>query len=85
MCAKLTTPAVMLATVLAIASAGSSLWNRFPLYRPGRFGGEVSYIKVSPDDGGGPPMAKNSWFGYSISRLGDLNEDGVEDLLVTSV
>lgn len=71
--------------ILAFTLAGevnSKIWNRFSLYPPKQFGGQRAYIKVAPDSGGGPPLAQNSWFGYSMSRIGDLNEDGIDDLLV---
>ena len=72
---------VTLALVLG-TSSGSKVWNRFRLTRPEQFGGEYSYIKINPKTGNGPPLEKNSWFGYACTRLGDLNEDGIEDLAV---
>ena len=68
--------------LFVLGSTDGSVWNDYRLSRPKLFGGEYSYIKVSPDSGGGPPLAKNSWFGYSACNIGDLNEDGVDDLVV---
>lgn len=46
-------------------------------------GGVSSYTKIERGLNGGPTDIKtNSWFGISISSIGDINADGIKDLAV---
>jgi hypothetical protein len=72
---------LLLAQTGLFAEASDQVWDQFRPSRPEYFGG-YSYVKVAPDSGGGPPLARNAWFGFSTCNLGDLNGDGVDDLAV---
>lgn len=47
-------------------------------------GSVLSAQKISESDGNFPySLSDNSWFGYSVATIGDLNNDGVPDVVVT--
>lgn len=64
-----------------------AVWTEYDLVRPepGGWGSEgtTSWKKVSATSGNGPAtVATNSRFGWSMTNIGDLNGDGVDDLAV---
>ena len=64
-----------------------AIWTEFDLVRPtnGSWGsdGTVSWRKISGLVGNGPPqVGNNSRFGWSMTNIGDLDQDGVDDLVV---
>lgn len=63
------------------------IWTKFDLVRKeeGHWGStwNVPYVKIGRGISGGPTMIQNySFFGCSIDNIGDLNGDGVDDLVV---
>ena len=82
-----------LCTCLLVALCALSLqcadaiWTGFDLVRPTNDSwgsdGMVSWRKISGLVGNGPPeVGNNSRFGWSMANIGDLDEDGVDDLVV---
>ena len=67
----------------------NSIWKRFDLVRPwGGTGstGNQPYTKIGKGIGGGPEELKqDSKFGYSVCNIGDLNNDGIDDIAVGAI
>jgi len=64
-----------------------AVWTEFDLVRPnnGSWGSSwgTSWTRVSATEGNGPTEIRNSSrFGWSMTNIGDLNGDGVDDLCV---
>ncbi|MFT5325359.1 MAG: hypothetical protein ACI8P0_003228 [Planctomycetaceae bacterium] len=41
-----------------------------------------NFTKIASDTGGGPTLANGDRFGHSVTAIGDLNDDGITDLVV---
>lgn len=62
-----------------------SVWTRFNLVRPfPSFGsdGVTPYVKINQFHSNGPNLTTNSKFGSSIAVIGDLDNNGYDDLAV---
>ena len=62
-----------------------SVWTRFNLVRPFHaFGsdGVTPYVKINQFHSNGPNLTVNSKFGSSIAVIGDLDNNGYDDLAV---
>ena len=66
-----------------------SIWKRFDLVRPwGGTGstGTTPYTKIGKNLGGGPKeLEPDSKFGFSVCNIGDLNNDGIDDIAVGAI
>jgi len=74
---------VLLLLLQAAPCAG--IWKRFDLVRWSGVSGSDwgrPYQKISSLSGGGPPLQNASYFGGAVSNVGDLDGDGVEDIMV---
>jgi hypothetical protein len=73
--------------IMTYISEITAVWTEFELVRPwaGGWGsnGTTSWTKISATSGNGPnTIGVNSQFGFSMANIGDLNQDGVADLVV---
>jgi PKD repeat protein len=48
-------------------------------------GNVKSYQKISPTEGNFQGIVGSTSLGYSVSNIGDLNKDGIEDIITTSI
>jgi len=63
-----------------------AVWTRFDLVRDKLNGwgsdGRTPYIEISGDKGNGPKMNESDEFGSSVTRIGDVDGDGIEDIAI---
>jgi hypothetical protein len=48
-------------------------------------GSVKSTVEINDTTTNGPVLANSDYYGYSVANIGDLNQDGVQDLAVTAV
>lgn len=71
--------------ILSYLAGCSGIWKRFDLCRWGDKRGCSSnkpWSKITSNDGGGPPLARGAQFGSAVANMGDLDGDGIEDIMV---
>ena len=82
-----TTVDLLFVVGLCLFLRAEAVWTEFDLVRPkaNSWGsdGTTSWTKISATEGNGPAsVGTNSLFGYSMANIGDLDQDGVDDLVV---
>jgi len=62
------------------------VWDEFDLVRPrvGAWGSDwqLPYVKINAINGSGPVVPESALFGSSVSNIGDLDNNGFDDLVV---
>lgn len=74
--------------LLLLCRLSSGIWTEFDLVRPFRAWGSnetTPYVKISRLSMNGPNITAGSYFGTSVANIGDLNQDGIDDLAVGAI
>jgi hypothetical protein len=75
--------------VFAFHNTVWGVWTGFDLVRPreGAWGsdGTTPYIKINANNNNGPNVSAFSSFGYSMAVIGDLDNNGVDDIAVGAI
>lgn len=74
---------------LSCINVGIGVFTDFDMVRPwaGAWGskGHTPFIKIDSINNNGPNVSSNANFGFSVANIGDLNDDGVDEIAVGAI
>lgn len=85
-CRLFNTIYILLLILFQTIYTSNAVWTRFDLVRDKVDGwgsnGRTPYIEISGDKGNAPKMNESAEFGSAVTRLGDIDGDGIEDIAI---